>query len=150
MAHNRLNPSDMAPEAINELSGVLSAPGRAALVDAEGHRVDLPTPLFHHLVRVIRLMAERRPIVLIPEDETFTTQAAANYLGVSRQHLVDLLEDGKIPFHKVGTHRRVEFSDLLAYEKKRDTDRRKALSSLFKKVHEAGLYDASYTGSDES
>jgi excisionase family DNA binding protein len=72
-------------------------------------------------------MAEHRAIVMIPEDETFTTQAAANYLGVSRQHLVDLLEAGHISFHKVGSHRRVYFRDLLVFEKQRDTERRERL-----------------------
>jgi len=87
-------------------------------------------------------MSERRAIVMIPEDETFTTQAAANYLGMSRQHLVNLLEEGRIPFHRVGSHRRVFFRDLLAFEKKRDADRREALDRLMHEVDEAGLYDS--------
>ena len=93
-------------------------------------------------------MAERRTVVLVPEDETFTTQAAADYLGVSRQHLVDLLEGGQIPFHKVGSHRRVAFRDLLAYEKRRDKERRAALDELARAVDEAGLYGTSYTGDE--
>ncbi|ARA95154.1 excisionase [Rhodothermaceae bacterium RA] len=91
-------------------------------------------------------MQQKRTLVLIPEDETLTTQAAANYLGVSRQHLVNLLERGEIPFHKVGTHRRVYFRDLLTYEKRRDRNRHEALNRLMQAVDEAGLYDASYTG----
>jgi excisionase family DNA binding protein len=84
--------------------------------------------------------------VLVPEDETFTTQAAANYLGVSRQHLVDLMDRQEIPHHKVGTHRRVTFKDLLAYERKRDKNRREALDKLATDVNDAGLYDSAYTG----
>lgn len=60
---------------------------------------------------------------MMPVDENFTTQAAANHLGVSRQHLVDLLEQGKMPFHRAGTHRRIAFKDLLEYEDKRDRAR---------------------------
>lgn len=87
-----------------------------------------------------------RAIIMMPEDETFTTQAAANFLGVSRQHLVNLLEDGKIDFHYVGTHRRVKFKDLKVYKDKRDGRRRKGLDKLFKEVFKAGKYDTSYTG----
>jgi excisionase family DNA binding protein len=145
----RLDPSEITPEALEHLSGVLTAPGRAALVDEAGNRVELPTPLFQHLLRIVRLMGERRAIVMIPEDETFTTQAAANYLGMSRQHLVNLLEEDRIPYHKVGSHRRVYFRDLLAFEKDRDAQRRRGLNELARKVDEAGLYDASYTGDDE-
>ena len=142
MSHKRLDPSEITPEALEHLSGVLTAPGRAALVDEVGNRVELPGALFQHLLRIVRLMSERRAIVMIPEDETFTTQAAANYLGMSRQHLVNLLEEGRIPFHRVGSHRRVFFRDLLAFEKKRDADRREALDRLMHEVDEAGLYDS--------
>lgn len=127
MSHSRLDPSEIIPEVLDHLSGVLKSPGRAALIDEAGNRVDLPAPLYQHFLRIVRLMAEHRAIVMIPEDETFTTQAAANYLGVSRQHLVDLLEAGHISFHKVGSHRRVYFRDLLVFEKQRDTERRERL-----------------------
>lgn len=149
MVHNRLNPADIPVEALSELQNVLCRPGRAALVDEGGNRVDLPTPLFRHLLRVVRLMAERRTVVMIPEDEVFTTQAAANYLGVSRQHLVDLLEREQIPHHKVGTHRRVAFRDLMIYERLRDADRKKALDDLMDAVDKAGLYDSTQSGEDE-
>jgi excisionase family DNA binding protein len=56
------------------------------------------------------------------------------------QHLVDLLDKGEIPHHKVGTDRRVTFKDLLAYEKKRDTTRRAALDRLTDQVIEADKY----------
>ena len=93
-------------------------------------------------------MSERKAIVMLPEDEAFTTQAAANYLGMSRQHLVDLLENGVIPHHKVGTHRRVTFKDLLTFEKERDKSRREALDRLSDEVLAAGLYDSDYTGDE--
>ncbi|HLA63033.1 MAG TPA: helix-turn-helix domain-containing protein [Rhodothermales bacterium] len=148
MTPNRLDPSTIAPEALEALADMLARPGHVALIDDEGRRAELPAPLFHHFVRVVRLMAERRPVVLIPEDEEYTTQAAADHLGVSRQHLVDLLEGGRIPFHRVGTHRRVVLRDLLAFERQRDQERRAALDKLAQAVDEAGLYDASYTGDE--
>jgi excisionase family DNA binding protein len=143
-----LDPSSVAPEALEELAEALAAPGTAVLIGDDGQHVELPAALFEHLTRIVQLMREKRTLMLVPEDEEYTTQAAANYLGVSRQHLVDLLEDGEIPFHKVGTHRRVKFRDLVDYEKRRDSGRREALRTLADEVDEAGLYDASYTGED--
>ena len=148
MNHNRLDPSLIGEEALEELSTAFARPGHVALIDEQGHRTEIPAPLFEHMARLVRLMAKRRAVILIPEDETFTTQAAANYLGVSRQHLVNLLEGGRIPFHKAGSHRRVVFKDLLAYEKQRDSERRTALDRLSQEVEEAGLYDSSYTGDE--
>lgn len=78
---------------------------------------------------------------MLHEEETFTTQAAANFLGMSRQFLVDLLEKGVIPHHRVGSHRRVYFKDLLEYQRIRDEERRKGLDRLFDQIDRAGLYD---------
>lgn len=143
---NRLDPSLIPEEDLNLLAKAFTGQNHVALIDGQGNRMDIPEALLRHFSRIIRLMSERKAVIMLPEDEAFTTQAAANYLGVSRQHLVDLLERGEIPFHKVGSHRRVTFKDLLAYEKKRDQSRREALSRLGDRVMEAGLYDSSYTG----
>lgn len=142
----RLDPSSISAEALEALSKLLASPGHVLLADEDGNRAEIPETLFYHLVRIVQLMGEGRAIAMMPEDETFTTQAAANYLGVSRQHLVDQLEAGCIPFHKVGSHRRVAFKDLATFEQKRDRERSTALDELGRKVDDAGLYDASYTG----
>lgn len=133
---------------LKEMVRFLSTNRSPALVDGEGGRVHLPDPVFKQLLRVLKLMEEGRAVVMIPEEETFTTQASANYMGVSRQHLVDLLEGGEIPFHRVGTHRRVYFRDLLEYERKRDHSRRKHLDAVMAEVDEAGFYNSSYVGDD--
>jgi len=145
---NRLDPSMLNQD---ELAGVvrfLTATGHPALVDEQGTRLDLPKPIYRQLLRVLKMMEAGRAIVMMPEEETFTSQAAANYLGVSRQHLVNLMEQGEISFHKVGTHRRVYFKDLLEYDRKRNGTRREGLDKLTKEVDEADLYDTDYTGND--
>lgn len=85
-------------------------------------------------------------MVLLPENEELTTQAAANQLGTSRPYVVKLLEEGGIPFHMVGSHRRVYLKDLLAYQKRRDLERREALDSLNQALLDAEVYDSEYTG----
>jgi len=116
------------------------------LKSKDGMEIRLPEAVFVVLVKVLEEMRNGRAVVLLPEDETFTTQAAANFLGMSRQHFVTLLEAGQIPFHRVGSHRRVAFKDLRAFARQRDAERRIRLGGLFKKVNEAGLYDTEYTG----
>ena len=133
-------------EQLAELAKAFARPNHIALIDEHGNRTHIPEALFAHFARIVRLMGERKAIVLVPEDEAFTTQAAANYLGMSRQHLVGLLERNEIPHHKVGTHRRVTFKDLLAYEKVRDKARREALDRLSDAVDKAGLYFSDYNG----
>jgi excisionase family DNA binding protein len=137
---NRLDPSLIPEDQLAKVARAFARPDHVLLTDSEGNQTEIPEALFQHFGRIVRLMSERKAIVMLPEDEAFTTQAAANYLGVSRQHLVDLLEKGEIPHHKVGSHRRVTFKDLLAYERKRDKNRREALDRLSDEVHAAGLY----------
>jgi len=59
---------------------------------------------------------------------------------MSRQFLVQLLEKGEIPFHRVGTHRRLYVRDVIAYKAKRDTTRRKTLDDLAKREFSEGNY----------
>jgi excisionase family DNA binding protein len=59
----------------------------------------------------------------------FTTQQAADFLNVSRPFLVGLLEQKKLPFRLVGTHRRIRFEDVLRFKENIDAERRKVLSA---------------------
>jgi len=145
---NRLDPSLIPEDELTALAQLFSKRDHVALIDENGKRTHIPEALFAYFARIVRLISERKAIVMMPEDEAFTTQAAANYLGVSRQHLVGLLEKSEMPHHKVGAHRRVTFKDLLAYEKKRDKNRREAMDGLTDKVIAAGLYDSDYTGAE--
>lgn len=149
LTQNRLDPSELTPEDFKEVERLLAevfGERRPVLVSASGARLELPQPVFDMLVHVLRSIKERRAVVMLPEDEAFTTQAAADYLGMSRPFLIGLLEKGEIPFHHVGSHRRVLFRDLMNYESKRDIARREGMSRLFEKVQAAGLDDAAYTG----
>lgn len=148
LTENRVDASLLTEEEQAMLPALLDLAHRdrhPCLRSADGTDIPLPQPLFELLVKVIRDLRHGRAVVLMPEEETFTTQAAANFLGMSRQYFVTLLESGQIPFHRVGSHRRVYFKDLLDYAKKRDTGRREGLHRLFKEVKESGHYDTSYT-----
>jgi excisionase family DNA binding protein len=102
----------------------------AQLVGPDGHSKELPLSFYNFLVRLISDLAAKRSVAIIHAESTLTTVEACQILGVSRQHLVNLLEEGAIPFHKVGTHRRIYAGDLFRYKEERDKRRRKAISEL--------------------
>ena len=112
-----------------------------ALVGRAGVRLELPEPSFQLLVRVVRTLREGKAVVVLPESESMTTQAAAEFLGVSRPFVVDLLEKAAIPHHSVGTHRRVYLNDLKEYQRQRESRRRSTLDDLRRQVEAAGLYE---------
>ncbi|MBW7928932.1 MAG: helix-turn-helix domain-containing protein [Fimbriimonadaceae bacterium] len=136
---DRIDLSELTPTEVEQLSKLLDE--RPCLRGREGFEVPLPDPIFHLLLRVVDSMRRRQVIVLLPENETLTTKSAAELLGVSRPHLVGLLKDGKIPYHMVGSHRRVRLSDVRAYQSVRDRQRREALGRLFDQISDDGLYD---------
>lgn len=152
ISDERVAPSDLTPqdiELLEQISHEVFGSNRPALVGQGGEKLELPEPVFHLMVQIVGALREGVAISLVPEHEPMTTQAAANYLGVSRPSLVKLLETGEIPFHNVGTHRRVLMKDLKLYVDERDKRRRKGMNSLFGKIQGAGHYDAVDSG-DES
>ncbi len=70
-----------------------------------------------------------------------TTQEAADFLNVSRPFLIKLLEEHKIPFVKVGSHRRIRFSDVLMYKKRQDEVRKHGLAEITHLAEDEGVYD---------
>jgi len=92
--------------------------------------VVLPAAAVRLLVDLLSAMAEGNAVTLIPIHAELTTQQAADLLGVSRPFLVRQLEDGKIPFRKVGTHRRILFSDVMKFKHEIEGKRLHALDEL--------------------
>jgi excisionase family DNA binding protein len=137
----RIEPSDISPDILRQIENLIHHPGRPALVGPDKVRIELPEALNDLLVFVVEAMKRKQAIVLLPEDEAFTTQAAADYLGMSRPYLLRLLEAGKIPYHFVGTHRRIMFRDLRAFQEGRDKERRAKLDTMTRALDEAGVYD---------
>jgi len=136
---------------IRGLNRMLEA-GTPALVSANGQRIELPDAVFRLLKDIVRNMQLGRAIVLVPENQQLTTQRAADLVGVSRPYLIRLLESGELPYHKVGSHRRVYLKDLIAYQKRRDSERKAALDQIAREAFESGLYDRTGIpegGSDE-
>ena len=102
----------------------------ARLVAPDGSEVEIPASAFAALRAVVRDMAQGLTITLIPHDKELTTKEAADILGVSRPFLVQLLDRDEIPYHRVGTHRRLRVEDVLGYRELRAKRRREQLRKL--------------------
>lgn len=136
-----LVPDTEAPN-VRGLNSVLAEnEGTATLTLPSGEPIELPHSVFEVLVRVVHEMAQGNAVRVLPVYAELTTQQAADLLNVSRPYLVGLLEDGDIPFKKVGTHRRVRLEDLLVYKEKRDGERLALLDEMARDAQEHGLYD---------
>lgn len=128
------------------LEGMVHPPKRRApkcqLVGPSGESIALPASVFYVLERVAEVLARGDSITVVPVGREVTTQQAADLLGVSRQYLVRLLDEGRIAFRKTGKHRRLRIEDVLDFKGKRDKDRRAGLRELSRMTQEFGGYDS--------
>ena len=133
----------LAKESSRQLAPLLGAKKELTLqVLKDGNAsepVRVPGAAMRLLVSILTEMAKGNAVTMIPIHAELSTQEAADLLNVSRPFLVKLLDQGKIPSRKVGTHRRVLFSDLMEYKKRSDQQRKKALEALAAEAQELGL-----------
>jgi excisionase family DNA binding protein len=101
--------------------------------------VKLPLSAARMLVRILEEMARGNAVTLIPVHAELTTQEAAEMLNISRPSLIQLLEEGKIDYRRVGTHRRVRFEGLMKYKRSAEGERRAALAELAAYDQELGI-----------
>ena len=105
--------------------------------ECDGDTVDVTVPraAYQLLLESLAQLSNGNAVTVVPVRAELTTQQAAALLNVSRPHLVHLLEDGALPFRKVGTHRRVLAEDVIAYKLRDDEKRRQAADGLPKPGH---------------
>ncbi|AVJ24436.1 excisionase family DNA-binding protein [Pseudomonas sp. PA-7-1E] len=138
---------EAAVQGQRELASLLSTKFETQRIDIfdkedKPHRLVLPTSALRLLVDILGELALGNAVKVVPVHAELTSQEAADLLNVSRPHLVKMLEDGAIPFTKTGRHRRVRFSDLMAFKQRRDEQSQEAMEALVQQAQELGMgYD---------
>ena len=98
------------------------------------------TPMVVDLIfRVLVNVAKGNAVTVVPYHAELTTQEAANFLNISRPFLIQLLEKEKIPFRKVGRHRRILFEDLVKYKEHSKGKSRKIREKLTEEAQDLGF-----------
>ena len=115
-----------------ELSAFSESKDTSLVFRHGGKELSLPFPpsALHLLTRIMEQMSLGNSVTLIPVHAQLTTQEAADVLNVSRPYVVKLVEKGKLPCVKVGSHRRIRFDDLMSYKKQMLAESEKARARL--------------------
>jgi excisionase family DNA binding protein len=92
--------------------------------------VVLPRAAVELLGEVLDSLADGREPNVVPFARELSTGEVAGLLGVSRQYTVRLLDDGRLPYRRVGNRRRVALRDALSYLRADDRRRVDALRGL--------------------
>jgi len=137
--------AEIAERAARRIRDYLEGHPDEDLIEALGEVGDqdalvIPRPTAIMFAQILDLLAQGRGVQIIPKEVELSTQQAAILLNVSRPYLISLLESGKIPFRKVGRHRRITFEDLMDYKRRDDQERRTAADDLAALSEELGLY----------
>jgi excisionase family DNA binding protein len=136
--------AELAHRAARRIGDYLSAHPDADPLTIRGELADddalvVPRQAAVMLAQILGYLANGQGVQVTPLNAMFTTQQAADFLNVSRPYLIKLLEEGKIEYEKVGTHRRIPFSALLAYKSRDDEQRRRAADELAQLSQELDL-----------
>jgi excisionase family DNA binding protein len=138
MTASTLNPTDIkAAKALSRLFA--QAKGRSTQVQIGTEQVTLPKNILRVMLEVTEQLANGKQVSVMPAESDLSSAETAELLNVSRPYVVRLLETGKLPFHMVGTHRRVRLEDALNYK---NAQRQKSLAimqELSKEAQELGL-----------
>lgn len=136
-------PSDATSQEAEIAVQALRGADRAAVrVEPDGSpeaAVVLPAQAFDLLMRMLAHLANGDAVTIVPIHAEVTTQQAADVLNVSRPYLIKLLNEGKLPHRKVGSHRRVMLKDLLEFKRRDDAERRAILAELTAEAQALGL-----------
>jgi len=146
IAHRHL-PPNARDAAIARVSGqALSryasdkAPLKLCVTDADqAEPIELPAGAVALLMDILEAMAAGHGVAIVPENAELTTVQAAEVLNVSRPFLIKLLEEGSIPYRKVGKHRRIRMEDVMAYKTVDDREREAVRDLLVAEAQKHGM-----------
>lgn len=108
------------PTEREQLSNALDDPGSGSVtVQTSTGMVELPAAAAAAVRHLLSELASGAAVHVLADNAELTTQQAADLLGISRTYLVRLVDQGTIPAHFAGTHRRLCAADVLAYQNRR-------------------------------
>ena len=124
-----------------------SETSKVKLVEVGGESIALPESLYQLLCQVAHLMAAGKAVSFVPIEPDMTVEEAASLLNVSQEFVVKLLDDGEIPYGKVGNEGRISLASAIAYKQQRSVKRRQILKELAQfsqeeELHETRVYNS--------
>jgi len=111
-------------------------------IEETEEKIKIPLSALKLLASILKDIAQGTPVSIVPIATELTTQAAAEFLGCSRPHVVKLLEEGEINHTKVGKHRRIKYEDLVRYKKGMKQNQKKLITEMMAFDEKHRLYES--------
>jgi excisionase family DNA binding protein len=106
---------------------------------SDGQHLTLPPIAATLLQAILAQLALGKTVALLPLDAEVSTFEAAELLHVSRPFVIKLLAQGAMPYRRVGSHRRLRLSDVLAYQQQLEAQSQAAFAALAQQAQELQL-----------
>lgn len=113
----RPSPKDieLSKQSTKKLTPFLRQTEDTVQVEIDGESITFPTSAVRLLLDILHQMSAGNAVSVIPVHAELTTQQSADFLAVSRPYLIKLINEGKLNFHMVGSHRRIFYRDLVDF-----------------------------------
>ncbi len=143
-AKTTIVPKDAQAKILTGLASKLKArkePDRPSMLWSDGTKLELPDEILQIILIATQALMQNQGVTVVIRSEWLTTKEAAEMMGCSRQHVVELVETKKLKGTKIGTHRRIKLYDLLGFINSDEEERDKAMADLVAHTEEFGGYD---------
>lgn len=131
-----INQTQLAEKALAHVARMLSrhleTSNGAYALRFQGEDADLPVPrqALELFADILRAMAANQSVQVIAANSLLTTQQAADFLNISRTHLLKVIERGELAITRTGTHRRLALNDVMAYQELRKNHQHQQLEAI--------------------
>jgi excisionase family DNA binding protein len=92
------------------------SPLRSLVID--GHALDVSNEIVQSVVDMLTRLAEGKGVLVGSVDELMTTGQTAEFLGISRTYVIQLIDKGHLEAEYRGTHRRITMGSAIAHAKR--------------------------------
>lgn len=90
---------------------------------------------------LLERFAKGETVVIGSTSTLLTTSEAADFLGISRTYVVQLIDEGKLDVEYRGTHRRVSLADVVRFREQSRGSRHARLDEISELTARSGGYD---------
>lgn len=108
-------------------------------IGSSGHMVPIPSALAGLMRAVVDGVSRGATVTIHSLPKEVTTTTAAKMLDISRPTLMKLINDGKLPSHKVGSHTRLLATDVTEFRRQQREEQQRAFDRLRELDEELGI-----------
>jgi excisionase family DNA binding protein len=97
--------------------------GSIRFIDTQGEYIIFPASVQKALEYFVSILSRGQSVLVVPQVKYLSCNDTAKILGCSRPYVYKLLDEKIIPYHYVGSHRRICLEDIIAYGESLDQNR---------------------------